>query len=128
MQFRDLVHQGPLSKTPLGQFVYEIATKFGTLKHYTNHGVTVSTNIITNSGKFNDKDVMDFTGHKVRVSRYTEELVRNNRCKYLQNSIRLSTKDQIEENLELSLRLIQMLRLPWLYLNQIGMTTHQILI
>ena len=54
-----------LGKTPLGSFVSEICQKVGTSKHYTNHCIRVSTtNIITKSGKFNEKEVMDFTGHK----------------------------------------------------------------
>ena len=54
-----------LGKTPLSSIVSEICQKVGTSKHYTNHCIRVSTtNIITKSGKFSDKEVMDFTGYK----------------------------------------------------------------
>ena len=54
-----------LGKMPLGHFIAEISEKVGTSKPYPNHYVRVSTtNIITNCGLFNDKEVMDFTGHK----------------------------------------------------------------
>ena len=57
--------RGHLGKTPLGCFISELSTKVGTSKHYTNHCVQVSTtNIVTKSGKFNDKETMDLTGHK----------------------------------------------------------------
>ena len=56
---------GHLGKGPLGSFISELCAKVGTSKHCTNHCVRVSTtNVITCTGLFNDKEVMEMMGHK----------------------------------------------------------------
>ena len=77
---------GKLLLAPLCQ---KYVKKVGTLKHYTNHCVRVSTtNVITKSGKFNDKEVMNFTGHKSVQS--------------LQTYCRVSKQTKMEMSKELS--------------------------
>ena len=57
--------RGHLGKNPLSTFLSDLCNKVGTSKIYTNHCSRVSnTNIVTNTGQFTDKEIMENTGHK----------------------------------------------------------------
>ena len=93
--------RGHLGKIPLGQFISELSTSVGTSKHYTKHCVRVSTtNIVTNTGLFNDKEVMDFTGHKSNQSLQIHMCMTKEKKMQMSkelNKVINKMKDQLEE-------------------------------
>ena len=53
-----------MGKGPFGSFVADLCEKVGTSKRYTKDCVRFTGTNVTKSGEFNNKEVMNFNGHK----------------------------------------------------------------